>query len=149
MSEIRATEQVSKKWGWEQVVVNRAEYCGKILHLNQGGFCSMHAHLRKLEDFFVLSGRVWLETQQGFWMPDEQYQPQIKAVEGSPIVGRMLRPGDVVNIGRGMLHRFTGVDRDSALMEISTQHFDDDSYRLTESGQLGMDALKEKISGVV
>ena len=43
--------------------------------------------------------------------------------------------GSVEHIKPEMYHSFIGVE-DSEILEISTQHFEDDSYRLTESGPI-------------
>ena len=46
---------------------------------------------------------------------------------------RTMVTGDSVHIPPRLKHRFTGVE-DSKIIEISTQHFEDDSYRIEESG---------------
>ena len=48
----------------------------------------------------------------------------------------IMERGDIVEIDRGMLHRFTGIE-DSTIAEVSTQHFEDDSFRNTNSEKLG------------
>lgn len=29
-------KKVDKGWGWEIWIVNKSEYCGKLLHMNEG-----------------------------------------------------------------------------------------------------------------
>ena len=36
-----------KKWGYENIIVNNEEYCGKILHFNAGTKFSNHMHIKK------------------------------------------------------------------------------------------------------
>ena len=47
---------VLKKWGYEKILHNRADYCAKILHFNKGGRFSMHFHLQKTETWYVAKG---------------------------------------------------------------------------------------------
>jgi len=53
-------------------------------------------------------------------------------VEGQEWV---MEEGASVVIEPGIKHRFIGLT-ESEILEISTQHFEDDSYRLTESGKV-------------
>lgn len=100
-----------KVWGEEHWIVN-ASYCGKKLVLRQGYRCSVHYHRLKDEVFYVLSGRVLME------------------VDGAP---RALRPGMKQHIRPGEKHRFTGLE-DSEIIEFSTHHVEEDSYRDEPSG---------------
>ena len=102
---------VPKVWGEEHWLVNR-EYCGKRLLLKEGFRCSRHFHKIKHETFYLLSGRVLLELGEETML---------------------LEPGAVVEITPGAVHRFTGLAA-SEIIEFSTHHMDEDSYRETESG---------------
>ncbi|MFV1959809.1 MAG: cupin domain-containing protein [Planctomycetota bacterium] len=102
---------VAKVWGEEHWIVNR-EYCGKKLVLRQGFRCSMHFHRVKDEVFYVLRGRVLLEA-------------------GDEV--RVLEPGSMQHIPPGLHHRFWGLE-DAEMIEFSTHHEDEDSYRLEVSG---------------
>ena len=75
---------VPKGWGYEKWIVNKKEYCGKILFFNAGKKCSWHYHEIKDEVFYLQSGRM------------------------------IVRYGDT----------------DDELFEFSTEHFDEDSYRV-------------------
>ena len=106
---------VYKKWGHEVIIHNDEDYCGKILRFNRDAKFSMHFHMKKKETFYVLAGVfrllfINLETA-------EEQEVQIKA-------------GDIVEIPQGQPHQLIcdGVGGD--IMEVSTQHFDDDSYRI-------------------
>jgi len=46
-----------------------------------------------------------------------------------------MYPGDVIDINPKEDHRFTGLE-DSIILEVSTQHFEMDSYRKTKSEKI-------------
>lgn len=104
---------VPKVWGDEQWIVN-SDYCGKILRLKQYHQCSMHQHRIKSETFFVLEGSVLLE------LDGRNY---------------MLIEGEAIDVLAGQFHRFTGISN-SIIIEFSSHHEDNDSYRVHESKEL-------------
>ena len=112
-------KEVQKVWGKEIWIVNR-EYCGKKLILNKGFRCSMHYHKNKDETFYILKGRVLMET-------DNKKQ--------------IMLPGDSILITPNMKHRFTGLE-DSEIIEFSTHHEDSDSYRDEESGKVDLSKIE-------
>ena len=107
---------VKKVWGSEEWIVNR-DYCGKILTLMKGYRCSLHHHKNKDETFYILRGKVGLE------------------VSG---VKRVMFPGDKQLIKPNQKHRFTGL-KDSVIIEFSTHHKDEDSYRDEVSGKANLE----------
>ena len=111
-------KHVEKVWGSEDWIVNR-DYCGKILNLKKGFRCSIHHHKIKDETFYILEGRVIMEIGE---------------------VKKIMNPGDIQLIEPGQKHRFTGLS-DSKIIEFSTTHGEDDSYRDVESGQVDLDTL--------
>lgn len=106
---------VEKAWGHEEWIVNNDKYCGKKMFVKTGFRCSMHHHKVKDETFYIASGKVLLE------MEDEGKKNQ-----------RVMLPGDIQHIKIGLWHRFTGLE-DSEILEFSTFHMDEDSYR----GEIG------------
>ena len=102
---------VQKIWGSEEWITNR-DYCGKKLILNKGFRCSMHHHKNKDETFYILKGKVLMET-------DKQ--------------SLIMNEGESILIEPHTKHRFTGLEY-SEIMEFSTHHEDSDSYR--EEGKL-------------
>lgn len=114
---------VEKVWGHEEWIVNNDKYCGKKLFLKKGFRCSMHQHRIKDETFYLASGKILLETE---------FDGKCKR--------RTMTPGDIVHIEIGMWHRFTGLV-DSEIIEFSTFHMDDDSYRKEESGQVDISGI--------
>jgi mannose-6-phosphate isomerase-like protein (cupin superfamily) len=108
-----AIEIHPKAWGEEHWIVNE-RYCGKKLVLRQGYRCSVHHHRLKDEVFYVLTGRVLME------------------VDSAP---RVLLPGMKQHIRPGQKHRFTGLEA-SEIIEFSTHHEEEDSYRDEPSGRV-------------
>jgi quercetin dioxygenase-like cupin family protein len=109
-------EIVKKGWGKEIIFVNNSEYCGKILCFEKGKQFSMHYHLLKKETWYVAKGRFlshWIETSTGTRHSEE------------------LEVGDVITNERGEPHQLYALE-DSELFEVSTRHYDLDSYRITK-----------------
>jgi quercetin dioxygenase-like cupin family protein len=106
--------KIPKGWGYELIIVNNEKYCGKILHFKKGCKFSMHYHLVKHETWYVNKGVFcfhWIDT----------------------LVGKkdtnVIKVGDVIDIPIGMPHQLEAME-DGEIFEISTQHFDHDSYRI-------------------
>ena len=106
---------VSKGWGFEKWIVNNEEYCGKLLYFIKGKKCSWHYHVLKDEAFYVQSGKVLLRYSDG------------DNVEKANVT--ILEKGDNFHIYRGLRHQVEAME-DTELFEFSTQHFDEDSYRI-------------------
>jgi mannose-6-phosphate isomerase-like protein (cupin superfamily) len=106
-----------KNWGKEIWVHNSSLYCGKILEINKDCFCSLHFHLKKTETWYVLSGSLIMDYFD------------LKNAERKKME---LSEGFVVDIVPGVVHKLYAVE-DSKIMEVSTQHFEEDSYRIERS----------------
>jgi quercetin dioxygenase-like cupin family protein len=104
-----------KGWGFEKWIVNSREYCGKILYFVKGRKCSWHYHKVKDETFYIQSGAIILY---------HAYDDNIEVAEK-----KVLRKGDKFHIPVGLRHRMYALE-DTELFEFSTQHFEDDSYRV-------------------
>jgi len=108
------SEIVEKGWGKEIIFVNNDEYCGKILCFNKGKKFSMHYHLKKKETWYVSKGSfilIWIDYTNGITYSEN------------------LNIGDVITNERGEPHQLIALE-DSELFEVSTKHYDDDSYRI-------------------
>ena len=114
---------VEKTWGHEEWIVNNAEYCGKKLVFIAQHRCSMHFHKIKNETVYVLTGKIYVETRL-----DDQQQT------------RVMTAGDVAHIARGMWHRITALEN-TEIIEFSTFHTDDDSYRASVSGKVDIETF--------
>ena len=106
---------VEKVWGKETWIVNISLYCCKLLDIKKGFVCSYHKHDIKDEMFYVLSGVVMMNHDG-----DEFFMEK----DSSPL---RIKPGEY--------HSFLGI-HNSRMIEISTQHFEDDSYRKDKSREL-------------
>ena len=113
---ITTPKRVEKKWGYELWIHNDYEYCGKLLVFtkNRNRF-SMHYHLQKKESWYVQEGRFqfnWLNVEDG-------------KLESST-----LEKGQSVTIERGLPHQLIALEDNSIVFEVSTEHYDEDSYRV-------------------
>lgn len=106
-----------KGWGHELWLVNSDLYCGKILVFRDGRKCSWHYHKIKTESFYVLHGKFKIL----FSMEDEILQA--KSV--------VLEQGQVFHVPKLLRHQMIAIG-DSQLIEISTEHSEEDSYRIVK-----------------
>ena len=95
---------------------NDEEYCGKLLVFEKemANF-SMHYHLKKKETWYIQQGKFqfnWIDVEHGFHDT------------------RILKEGDSVLIERGQPHQLVSLEENSIVFEVSTEHFDEDSYRI-------------------
>ena len=113
---IQQPKRVEKKWGYELWIHNDIDYCGKLLVFNKSGDkFSMHYHMIKDETWYVQKGAFqfdWIDTENG-----ERCYTQIQE-------------GDVIEIKKGLPHQLTALTEEATIFEVSTQHFDEDSYRI-------------------
>jgi len=106
--------KIPKGWGHELIIHNCEKYCGKILVFKPGCKFSMHYHLIKQETWYVNKGEfkfTWIDTEKG-----------ITNVQ-------ILKLGEVVTIPIGLPHQLEALS-EGEIFEISTEHFDSDSYRI-------------------
>ena len=108
---------VPKGWGYEKWIVNKPEYCGKILFFAKGKKCSWHYHKLKDEVFYLQSGKMLIK-----------YGDDDNLKEANEII---LSVGENFHVYRGLRHQMIALE-DSELFEFSTQHFDSDSYRVVK-----------------
>jgi mannose-6-phosphate isomerase-like protein (cupin superfamily) len=106
---------VTKGWGYEKWIVNKGEYCGKLLFFHKGKECSWHYHKVKDETFYIQSGTL----EVTFGNTDDLKQSYVVT----------LGKGDRFYIPVGLRHKMKGVT-DCEMFEFSTEHFDEDSYRV-------------------
>ena len=106
---------VKKGWGYEKWIVNKEAYCGKLLFFKKGKCCSWHYHKIKDEVFYLQSGKMIVKFSEG---DDIQEAEQV-----------LLEPGQNFYIYPGLRHQMVALE-ESELYEFSTQHFDEDSYRI-------------------
>ena len=105
-------KRIEKGWGYELWIHNDEKYCGKLLFFSKGKKCSLHYHKLKHETFYVQSGSL-----------------KCTFIYGDNTENVMFSPGDVKEIHPGLIHQMEAIE-DTVMFEFSTQHFDEDSYRL-------------------
>jgi len=110
-----AVEIHPKGWGYEKWIVNKKEYCGKLLFFREGLKCSFHYHKIKDEVFYVQSGMIYIT-----------HGPTDDITKAKT---EILRQGDSFHVPVGLRHQMKAI-RDTELFEFSTEHFEDDSYRV-------------------
>jgi quercetin dioxygenase-like cupin family protein len=106
---------VKKGWGYEKWMVNKPEYCGKLLYFDKGKQCSWHYHKLKDETFYVHSGQLLV-----------RYADHDDLESAATVI---LGPGDTFHVYPGLRHRMYAME-DTEMFEFSTEHFDSDSYRI-------------------
>lgn len=111
---IRKATQVNKLWGYEEVIVNNSQYCGKLLYLQPGFQSSLHYHPVKNETMYILHGKMQFES------------PQDHIVT--------VNCGDAITIYAGTPHRFINpFVNECVFAEFSTPHSDNDVVRIEDS----------------
>jgi mannose-6-phosphate isomerase-like protein (cupin superfamily) len=106
--------KVPKGWGEEVIITNNELYCGKLLRFKEGAKFSMHYHMIKDETWYVNKGLFiyrWIDTETD----------EVNEVD--------LIPGDTVRQRPGQPHQLEALI-DGEIFEVSTEHFDSDSYRV-------------------
>ena len=113
---ITTPKRVEKQWGYELWIHNDNEYCGKLLVFTKDrNRFSMHYHLQKKETWYIQEGR---------------FQFNYIDVENGKLKGTQLEKGQSVLIERGQPHQLIALEDNSIVFEVSTEHFDEDSYRV-------------------
>ncbi len=115
MKNFLETKFVSKGWGFEKWIVNCDKYCGKLLYFVKDKKCSWHYHKIKDEVFYIQSGKLLVK-----------YSNEDDLQEAQQIT---LEKGDSFHVPTGLRHQMIAL-QDTEMFEFSTQHFDEDSYRI-------------------
>ena len=105
-------KKIKKVWGIEKWLINTKRYCGKILILKKGFQCSIHYHKDKDEMFYINKGRVMMQLGRKKFI---------------------LKKGECVRVKPLVKHKFTSITPFSEVIEFSSHHKDNDSYRITKS----------------
>ena len=107
-----------RTWGKEILVASTPHYTGKVLFYEAGKAGGLQLHRRKIETFYLHSGRARVEYDDG---------------QGT-LVSREMVPGESFHIPAGSPHRFLALE-DCVVFEASTPVFDD-RMRLEEHYQV-------------
>jgi len=99
------TKTIPKPWGHELIfALAPKKYAGKILVINKGRRLSLQYHRRKLENLYVLKGRLTLRLGK-------------KTLTAGP--------GSAFTVPVGTVHRFESRHGRVTLLEVSTTELDD------------------------
>jgi mannose-6-phosphate isomerase-like protein (cupin superfamily) len=104
-----------KGWGREVWIANNPQYCGKILEITKRKRCSFYFHKLKTESFYLRCGHLRIRVKE--------------SVDAGTICEFELCEGECMDIQPGLVHQMEALE-DSELYEFSTQHFENDSYRI-------------------
>lgn len=119
-----------KVWGHEEWIINEAEYCGKKLVFKAGYRCSLHYHKIKDETWYVTYGKVLVEV-----------------IDGDKKIERIMTVGDAQQIKPGVVHRISALTN-AEVIEFSTHHMEEDSYRIELAGKVPADELEKRGCGL-
>lgn len=111
-----------KAWGHELWIINNELYCGKLLVFNKDKKFSMHYHLLKDEAWYISKGQFlykWIDTTN--------------AQQKETVVNE----GDCIHLMPGQPHQMVALTEGATIFEVSTQHFEHDSYRVAPGDSQG------------
>lgn len=107
---LAAAKVVRKHWGEERwLVPEHSPFALKVIVIRAGRRTSLQYHERKEEANLVVEGEATL------WFAESV---------GADLVSRPLRPGSLVHVKPGQVHRIEAVT-DTTLVEVSTPELDD------------------------
>jgi len=104
-----------KAWGHELWIINNEKYCGKLLVFKANKQFSMHYHMLKDEAWYINKGK---------------FEYKYIDTETSELRSKIVKEGDCIHLMPGQPHQMLALQEGSCIFEVSTQHFDSDSYRI-------------------
>ena len=123
-----------KGWGWEYWIHNDEDYCGKELIIYAEKKCSIHFHKIKKETFYIVYGKIIIDIfDRPFEVENGDLMGTVKELGKTGQLkweSEYMETGDSLVIEPGIPHRFEGVASETKFIEFSTQHFEEDSYRI-------------------
>jgi quercetin dioxygenase-like cupin family protein len=108
-------ERHEKAWGCELWIINNELYCGKLLVFKAHKQFSMHYHLLKDEAWYISKG---------------EFEYKFIDTETSELKSKIVKEGDCIHLMPGQPHQMLALEEGATIFEVSTQHFDSDSYRV-------------------
>ena len=95
---------VPKPWGREQYLVVTKKYALKILEVKKGARLSLQYHRKKMETWYLLSGKL-------------------KVTYGKKTF--TMKEGQVLHVPPRTIHRMEGLANLTKIIEVQTPHLDD------------------------
>jgi len=108
-------ERHEKAWGYELWIINNELYCGKLLVFKAHKQFSMHYHLLKDEAWYISKG---------------EFEYKFIDTETAELRSKIVKEGDCIHLMPGQPHQMLALTEGATIFEVSTQHFDSDSYRV-------------------
>ncbi len=108
-------ERHEKAWGHELWIINNEFYCGKLLVFKAHKQFSMHYHLLKDEAWYISKG---------------EFEYKFIDTETAELRSKIVKEGDCIHLMPGQPHQMLALTEGATIFEVSTQHFDSDSYRV-------------------
>ena len=126
--DIKQVQEIHRKnWGKELWIVNKEQYCGKILYFHHHKRCSIHYHLEKDEVFYLLKGKIVIYySDNDFTCKDAEATFLPKSLNKITLL-----PGETFHVYPCLRHQMYALE-DSELLEISTEHKEEDSVKVEQ-----------------
>ena len=114
--------QINEKvWGNEVSIGYEPYYTVKLMTITPGYQCSIHSHSFKTESFYLISGKLTVET--------------INTKTGITTITNLTEGFDNITILPNTPHRFyCADDNEVKFIEVSTAEYTDDNNRFAPSG---------------
>jgi len=120
---------VKKEWGDEYWIINTPDKCFKLMLIQPGKMGSLHHHLQKEESFRVLRGTLYVDKQA--YQFSKTFANGIKiGVNDPPVV-----------IKKQIVHRFYTINEPCLVLEESTFHDDEDTFRIEASRDMTQEEI--------
>lgn len=110
---LSGSKLVRKGWGIESWITNNENYCLKYLIFFKGKEFSFHKHELKKELWHCMLGKFECVLQDFSSLKDYH----------------IFKKGDKIELNPGIIHQLRALEN-SIIVEVSTQHFEEDSVRL-------------------
>lgn len=104
-------ERSLKVWGERVLIRQDSTHCVSLLKLRKETRCSWHKHASKSNLFYLISGEVWVKTQDGV----------IK-----------MQPGQTVTVHPGRWHEFEVIQDSMMIEEMYVEYDESDILRADE-----------------
>jgi mannose-6-phosphate isomerase-like protein (cupin superfamily) len=114
------TNRTGKAWGQTTEIFRAPFFQAHLLEIKAGAYCSEHRHARKVNHFFVLSGKLEILTWQALGQPPDR---------------TALGPGEGTDVPAGLWHQFRALEATTALELYEPAPIAEDIERRTTGGE--------------
>lgn len=122
---------ISNGWGFEKIIANTKNYCGRLMHIVKGKKTALHLYKIKDRIVFVNSGKIKIYFTQDLAMLKKHLASSDTAMYSvlSVLEEQTIGEGDSFHIPAGMVVQFIAIE-ESKVYEFSTNNIDGDLYNL-------------------